>query len=211
MNLSERKTCYRIFSQLFAYPEESYLDGLEESAVELMAILELSEFDSAGIQTVEDLAVAHTELFINRLGGTPAPPYGSVYLDPEGQLMGESSRRVLGAYNGEGLNLDGSSEPPDYLSTELEFLYYLLEETEAALAAGTLDRVAELERKQVEFIGTLLLPWLEPFCQQLLASGGHPYYLWLAAALLQFSRLEQDLIQKNSLDFPRQLKPHNPI
>jgi TorA maturation chaperone TorD len=139
-----------------------------------------------------ELEVSYTGLFINRLGGAPVPPYGSVYLEAEAQLMGASSLRVAESYRHEGLNMEASDEPADFLATELEFLYFLVNEQETAEQAGDAAAVCNWQQKQTNFCRELLHPWLPVFCQRLKESADeHPLYSWSAAALRQFSEREQ--------------------
>ena len=194
LNNADRISCYQLLAALFNYPEAELLESLERSLAELSTLLARplpAELKKTPV--LLDLEVAYTGLFINRLGGAPAPPYGSVYLDAEGQLMGESCLRVAESYRREGLNLAGSDEPADFLATELEFLYYLITAEQSAAAAGDTAAVSSCKHQQADFCRELLHPWLAIFCQRIQASAGsHPLYLWLSAALLQFSEQEQN-------------------
>lgn len=202
LNYPERKSCYQILAALFSYPETELLEPLERFLAELSTLLGLPlSAELKNTPALLDLEVAYTGLFINRLGGAPAPPYGSVYLDADGQLMGESCLRVADSYRREGLNLDGSDEPADFLATELEFIYYLITAEQSAVAVGDRAAAASWKQKQADFCRELLHPWLAIFCQRLKGSaGGHPLYQWLASALERFSELEQQ-------QFSRQLEP----
>ena len=186
---TNRKSCYQILAALFNYPEQTLVTNLARDLSELSTLLNLplpSELTQA--VPVTELEVAYTGLFINRLGGAPAPPYGSIYLEADAQLMGASCVRVAQYYQAEGLNSDASPEPADFLPTELEFLYYLVTEQEQADAASS-----DLQQKQADFCQELLHPWLGEFCRRIeAAEGGHPLYTWAAAALMRFTALEQD-------------------
>ena len=193
LNSTERKTCYQILAAIFSYPEQGLVDSLQLCLKDLSHLLDLpipAELQQPSELT--DLEVAYTGLFINRLGGAPAPPYGSIYLGSEAQLMGASNLRVAESYSSEGLNMDASDEPADFLATELEFLYYLVNEEEAAEEDEDATAVANWQQKQSNFCRELLHPWLPVFCQRIKESnGGHPLYSWTAAALKQFSELEK--------------------
>lgn len=183
-----------MLAALFNYPGLSLLDALPRFFAELASFLPLP-LPAELKQTPDliDLEVAYTGLFINCLGGAAAPPYGSVYLDSEAQLMGASCLQVAQNYATEGLNLDASEEPADFLATELEFLYYLVSEEAAADQAGEVTAVAGWRQKQASFCRELLHPWLAFFCQRIKQSDGvHPFYSWAADALMQFSKREQD-------------------
>ncbi len=159
LNSTERKTCYQILAALFNYPERGLLDCLELHLKQLSTLLDLplpAELRQPAELT--ELEVAYTGLFINCLGGVPVPPYGSVYLEAEAQLMGASSLRVAESYRHEGLNMEASDEPADFLATELEFLYYLINEQETAEQAGDGAAVCNWKQKQANFCRELLHP-----------------------------------------------------
>jgi TorA maturation chaperone TorD len=130
---TDKKICYQILSAFFNYPEPGLIGNLPLCLEELSSILDLPiPVELKHPPELTDLEVAYTGLFINRLGGAPAPPYGSVYMEPGAKLMGASCLRVAEKYQSEGLNLDASEEPADFLATELEFLYYLASNEENA-------------------------------------------------------------------------------
>ena len=194
LSSTERKTCYQILAALYIYPEQTLLDSLELCLDELSLSLNLPiPPELKNSPELIDLEVAYTGLFINRLGGAAAPPYGSVYLDVEAQLMGTSSLQVAESYRNEGLNMDGSDEPADFLSTELEFLYYLVAAEEAAEAKQDSAAVSSWQQKQAKFSRELFSPWVSVFSQRVKQSdGGHPLYVWAADALQKFSEQEQN-------------------
>ena len=192
---TERKTLYRLLAALFRYPEQGLLDSLSLSLQKTSAFLNLPlPADTNQVPELIDLEVAYTGLFINCLGGAAAPPYGSVYLESDAQLMGSSCLQVVESYRSEGLNLDASDEPADFLATELEFLYYLVAEEEGAENSAV---ALGWKKKQGDFSRELLHPWLKEFCQRIeQTSGVHPLYAWAAEALLQFSELEQNYFSR---------------
>lgn len=189
----QRQELYRFFARIFTYPDPLLLDDL---AGELSGAAHMLATDPPILHTVEleEIQTAYTELFISRYGGIPAPPYGSVYLEEERQLMGQTTQCVLQAYNGEGLSLECKGEPPDFIATEMEFLYFLVGQEISALAEGDIERGRASRQKQVDFCHTLLQPWVRPFCARVVAAEGvHPLYRWSADRLLDFCRYEEEL------------------
>jgi putative dimethyl sulfoxide reductase chaperone len=129
LHVSERKRLYAFFARIFSYPDQELTAKLRQSeAAEAGRLLPAAPAPPALDASTVELETAYTDLFINRLGGAPAPPYGSVYLERDERLMGQTTLHVAEAYRSEGLSLEGSGEPPDFLPTELEFLYYLVEQ-----------------------------------------------------------------------------------
>ncbi|TRO78326.1 molecular chaperone TorD family protein [Desulfuromonas acetexigens] len=200
LHVSERKQLYRFLAGLFAYPDQELVTALARG--EAAEAVRLTGFEEAPPVLAEDdplaeLEAGFTDLFINRLGGVPAPPYGSIYLEQAGILMGASTLKVLDAYRREGLSLEGSGEPPDYLATELEFLYYLVGQEEEALQQRQVEAARDFSLKQRAFVSELLSPWLPVFCRRLEAApGGHPLYLWGGRLLQRFGELEEDWLKR---------------
>jgi TorA maturation chaperone TorD len=199
LHVSERKLLYRLLAGLFAYPDQEFVATLARGEADKAARLigldpppSLAEDDP-----LLELETAFTDLFINRLGGVPAPPYGSVYLEQTGILMGASTLKVLEAYRTEGLALEGSGEPPDYLATELEFLYYLVAQEEEALLGRKVEAARSFTLKQRAFVGDLLMPWAPVFCRRVAtAPGAHPFYQWGSRLLQRFGEMEQDWLER---------------
>lgn len=192
LNLAERKKVFQIFSDLFRYPDALSHGDFGQYIADLAHLLNLElPSELSQIPDLTELETSYTGLFVNSYGGTPAPPYGSVYLDAGGLLMGESCLNVAECYAAENLNLQGSDEPPDFLATELEFFYYLLAEEEAALAQEDSVRLADLQEKQKDFFENYLSPWLPEFCGRIFANSSEPFYLWVGKALQHFCDTEK--------------------
>ena len=190
LTLTERKDLCSLLVQLFSYPDAELSKRLAEPATAILtARLAIPALTGAEIDWTT-LEPAYTSLFINRLGGVPAPPYGSVYLDDDGQVMGASSRRVMQFYQQAGLVVE-SPEPPDFLATELEFLYFLADRE------GNSEG-AEAARARIDFFNELFFPWIAPFCQRLATADPHPCYGWAATLLLAFSQQEEERLRTQS-------------
>jgi len=190
LHISQRQRVYAFFVQLFSYPDAELLAELQgETPNELGQLLAAAPPAPADL-ALEKLQETFTGLFISRHGGVPAPPYGSVYLD-EGTLMGASTLRVAEAYREAGLVIDGSSEPPDFLATELEYLYFLVGREEEGFKSRDVAAARQATGRQLAFLNDLLLPWLAIFVERLEQAGADPLYLWGAQRLLAFCRDEQ--------------------
>ena len=201
LHVSQRRQLYALFSTLFSYPDRTMLEQLVSGQLLQPALL-LEQAEPlpvlAGEDDLEALQVAFTDLFINRRGGVPAPPYGSVYLDAGAQLHGLSTREVAAAYQTEGLVFEQSStEPADYLATELEFLYFLVTKEEQGFERRELKAAQAAVAKQARFFRELFLPWVPQFCQRIAAeSPAPPFYRWSADRLGYFCTLEQEWLSR---------------
>ena len=198
LHVSERKRLYAFLARLFSYPDRDLTAALQDGeAAEAGSLLLTTPAPPATLSSTMELETAYTTLFINRLGGAAAPPYGSVYLEGDERLMGLTTRQVAEAYRAEGLSLEGSCEPPDFLPTELEFLYYLVEQEEQALGRRDLAAARTAVEHQASFCRTLLHPWMQAFCGRIEADDQtHPLYRWAAGLLREFCRQEQEWLEK---------------
>ncbi len=196
LHLSPRQQLYAMFSALFSYPDlelqEQLLSGrLLLPAQHLPGSQPAPELKSDNL--LETLQVAFTDLFINRLGGVPAPPYGSVYLDPGQQLHGPSTQAVAAAYQAAGLVLDQTPEPPDFLATELEFLYFLTGQEAPGHQPQEGPAPQSAVAQQACFIEGFVAPWVPEFCRRIVAEPlAHPLYRWSATLLTRFCTAEQE-------------------
>lgn len=114
-----------------------------------------------------DADAAYQRLFIGPLD-FEAPPWGSVYLDPESVLFGDSTlalrafMRKIGATMRTGMN-----EPEDHIG----LLLWL------AADLGAADRWEELR----ELLGAHITPWSGRYLELLAAHARQPFYEGLAA------------------------------
>ena len=109
-----------------------------------------------------------------------AAPYGSVYLDENRRTMGDSTARVIQYYIDAGLNpSDDNKEPPDHISTELEFMYYL-----AFRYLETGD--SQFLEKKRQFLLTQMHLWVPKFTRDIVKSQLHPFYHSLASLTNDF-------------------------
>jgi TorA maturation chaperone TorD len=128
----------------------------------LIALVDLNQASRGGAAVpfntpaADDLEFAFNRLFVGP-GPVSAPPYASVYLDPDRRLMGAATRRAAAVYDALGLSspLSGSL-PDDHLALELD----------AALAFRTL--AARRQDDQVDalwryFLHDHMAHWLPKF------------------------------------------------
>ncbi len=190
----QRQDLYRFFARIFSYPDPSLIEDFRSEVDSARVLLQVNLRKPDVVPTLDELQVSYTELFISRLGGVPAPPYGSVYLEKEGQLMGQTTLCVLRAYEGEGLSHEEGGEPADFITTEMEFLYFLVGQEIKALAAADQEAARLARQKQIDFCHTLLQPWIKQFCQRILETeDAHYLYRWSADMLLGFCQHEEEL------------------
>jgi putative dimethyl sulfoxide reductase chaperone len=128
------------------------------------------------------LTITYARLFVGP-GKLGAPPYGSYYLEPEKQVMGESTMAVRGFYEQAGLVLEGFSDLPDHLAVELEFLSYLLQQALSSAAGGDGAAYSHWVGLRKEFLSRFVSGWFEAFCAEIRGSEPDAFYLALADCL----------------------------
>jgi TorA maturation chaperone TorD len=134
----------------------------------------------------EYLKVDHAKLFVGPFE-LQAPPYGSVYLDSQKSVMGDTTMQVLEMYQEAGLSLsDALKEPPDHIAVELEFMYYLCGKEIGAFEPGDPDEAYPFMRMQYEFHNRYLSPWIGPFCESIRENTENRFYRALADCLETF-------------------------
>lgn len=190
-----RGDCYRFLSACFCQPqknvfqEEKLLQNLTKSLHKICP--EAALFSASMEESIlkcgnEELLVEYTRLFLGPFG-VIAPPYGSVYLDGEQRVMGDSTMEVIRRYRNEGLS--GSSdvrELPDHVSVELEFMSYLVFKEIKALEICDPGAAAEAVEKQEKFSAEILRRWIPPFCERIKENSENGFYTALAQCASTF-------------------------
>lgn len=179
-DLTQTANAYKLISLLYGPPTdglEEILTYLEKTLMKLKPELlpRVSEMKtlSDSKYMLEDLTVDYAKLFIGPFD-LLAPPYGSVYLDGQRQVMGDSTIKVLQLYRQAGLHLsDEFKEPPDHIITELEFMYYL-----ASKYIETGDEQWLLKKE--EFFNNYLSQWIKDFAIRIQENAKTAFYKNLA-------------------------------
>jgi TorA maturation chaperone TorD len=140
----------------------------------------------------EELAIDHARLFVGPFA-LLAPPYGSVYLDGERRLMGDSTLAAGECYYEVGLEVAaGFNGTPDHIAVELEFMHFLVVKEFDALAGGNLDRAQNFRQKQRAFLERHLAAWVPDFSRSVAEQAQTAFYRNLAAATRIFIESEFD-------------------
>lgn len=191
----QRGDCFRFLAVCFYPPERKVLieEGVLENLHRLLGEVCPEAASSSGRMAgalsrgaEEELAVAHAKLFVGPFE-LQAPPYGSLYLESQKRLMGDTTMEVLKMYRRAGLALSGDFEDaPDHIAAELEFMYFLIVKELRALRQGDRIDASGYLKMQQEFHGKYLGPWMEPFCERIRTASEHEFYTLLAESLSAF-------------------------
>ena len=193
-----RSLVYRRLADAFCEPSpalaavlaemEAALSNLGSDTCSRATRLKAAYTDSADIRT---LKVDYTALFLGPFL-VPAPPYGSVYLEDEHRLMGDSTIDARRQYRSSGLDLSPDfMEAPDHICAELEFMHLLVGESLEAVCVADAVRLEESVRRQRDFLQNHLGAWLPAFAARVVEHAGTDFYGGLA--LLTAAFIAEDL------------------
>jgi putative dimethyl sulfoxide reductase chaperone len=195
-----RVAAYKLLAECYYPPGEAtreHLRKLSRSTRELCPpAAEAADRMEAALQSdegFEELAIDHARLFVGPFA-LLAPPYGSVYLEGERRLMGDSALAVGECYQEVGLEVAaGFNGTPDHIAVELEFMHFLVVKELDALAGGYLDRAQNFRQKQRAFLERHLAAWVPDFSRSVEKQAQTKFYQELAATTRMF--IESDLDQ----------------
>jgi TorA maturation chaperone TorD len=123
-----------------------------------------------------------------------APPCGSVYLEGERRLMGDSTLAVGECYHEVGLEVaTGFTGTPDHIAVELEFMHFLVVKELDALTDGYREHAQNFRQKQQAFLERHLAAWVPDFSRSVEEQAQTRFYQSLAAATRLF--IESDFDQ----------------
>ena len=160
------------------------------------AVLMRNELENT--ENLEKLKVEFARLFIGpyRLA---APPYGSIYLDEERKIMGDSTIDVRKRYLDSGLAIsENFKDAPDHIAAELEFMYFLVSNEINAKSSEQLDESFEFMYRQKSFLVDHLGAWIVNFSCNTEVSTDCDFYRNLARATRIF--IAEDLNYLSSLN-----------
>lgn len=189
-----REIIYRLFSACYYQPEEALIEedvfGQLEAALDLHsdAWAELAkQLRIAFLDTgTEALLLDYTRLFLGP-NVILAKPYGSVYLDDEALVMGDSTIKALACYSSAGFSVaEDFREMPDHVAVELEFLYLLTFKENQALADNNPIAARQFAELKGRFLVEHLGAWIEPFGERIRQGSQTDFYRLLAQLTTEF-------------------------
>ncbi|MBA4395280.1 MAG: hypothetical protein C0407_17150 [Desulfobacca sp.] len=143
---------------------------------------------SRGQTLYDSLEEEYIRLFISNRQGIPAPLYASCYVEGESSerapLMGEPALAMQERFQSKGLSLgEDIGEPPDHLSIELEYLYFLLN-------IGWTNNDDQFITEASSFAADIMLPWVVKLEHGLAVEENpalfYPHLITLLGAFLRF-------------------------
>jgi TorA maturation chaperone TorD len=197
-----RAESYRLLAACFYPPQDTWLNQekfFEDLAEVLRPICpDAVDFTAhmervAEHEGVQELAVEYAKLFVGPYE-LLAPPYGSVYLDHQKRVMGDSTMAVKKMYQEYGLQLaDDFKEVPDHIAVELEFMYYLIYKEIEALQQTDQKNALTFLHAQKHFLHVFLRKFVFPFCAKIQEETISKFYQALADCVATFVRNDHNL------------------
>jgi len=205
--LYERKRgdCYRLLSACFYLPKKELF--LEEHLFKNFSALLKSIYPEAAIFSAEmeesiqeynneELAIEYAKLFVGPFE-LKAPPYGSVYLNGERKVMGDSTMEVINMYHEKGLSIDEDfKELPDHIAVELEFMNYMIYNEIDTCMNSKLPEAIEALKYQEFFLKKHLGAWVSDFSKAIRQNSDNPFYTNLAKCTEVFIKTDMDYISE---------------
>ena len=198
---SSRMETFLLLSDCYRLPDQALLEKISHlenhlanfsESISLIVKQVRSESDANTL--IEQLKIDHSKLFVGPYN-LLAPPYGSVYLEGERKVMGDSTHDVISRYREAGLQTAESfKDAPDHISAELEFLYYLIFKELEAFSSSELQSAIGYVQKQKAFLEDHLMVWVPVFAVSIKKHAEHPFYTNLAEATETFLGNSYELI-----------------
>lgn len=155
------------------------LEAVNPAAAEHAAALRLALAEEG----LERVRRDHMRLFVGP-EQLLAPPYGSVYLDAQRELLGPSTKAVERLYAEAGLRpADDLKDAPDHVRVELDVMHLAVERTLDAMHAGDWARAETLVRVQATLLQHHLSRWVTPFATLIRTGAGTAFYRRVAELL----------------------------
>jgi len=182
-----RAEMYALLSQCYQRPDERLIPAAAE-LISTAKTLWPDVIPDSGFTAdraipaaaLDRVAIDHARLFVGPYS-LLAPPYGSVYLDGERKLMGDSTLDAARRYRESGLELaNGFSEAPDHIAVELEFMHYLVCKECAAIERSEQESVMEWLARQQGFLEVHLGVWVPEFVEEVRKAAETNFYRMLA-------------------------------
>lgn len=172
---------YRLLSACYYQPEDAFFEeavytqlatALKHCSSDLMPLAERMDV-AARRDGIENLLLDYSRLFLGPFE-IPAKPYGSVYLEGENVVMGDSTANAQAYYESADFEIaEDFREVPDHVAVELEFLY-LLSFRQRHRSEGAIQ--ANWDALEQQFLDEHLGRWIGPFTEKIAAHAETDFY-----------------------------------
>jgi TorA maturation chaperone TorD len=205
--------CYKLLAECYYPPTAGVFDTVHELEQNLFHLSPEAERTllerERSLQIASDLEslqVDFARLFVGPFH-LLAAPYGSVYLEKQRRVMGESTMDAIRRYREEGLDLSGEFlDAPDHVAVELEFMHFLIVKELEALSTPDIRSASEFIEKQMGFFIHHLGAWGLEFADHVEQNASAGFYRNLAKATRVLLSLSADQYGYSAMGDPGSLK-----
>ncbi len=205
-----RAAAYSVLALALHYPEgeveELLFGGWAEKALS-KCLPELEELSYDSVEELErllaalnvdmevsDLRKEYTRLFINAHPKLPCPPYESVYVSKEREVVSDEVSEILAILKGWGLGVsDDFKDLPEHVAVELELAAYLLEQMKLGIQEGDPEEAEKAERDLRRLVGHLRR-WVPAFSECVRRESKVEFYREAVTALSAYVRDEARIL-----------------
>jgi TorA maturation chaperone TorD len=204
--------CYRLLAECYYPPTAGVFDTVHELEQNLFRLSPEAELTLCELgrsfqneSDLESLQVDFAKLFVGPFH-LLAAPYGSVYLEKERRVMGESTMDALRRYRDAGLDLSSEFlDAPDHVAVELELMYFLIFKELETLSSSNIKSASEFLDKQQDFFRDHLGAWGFEFADQVEQNASTAFYRNLAKATRILLSLSADSYGALSIGDPESI------
>ncbi len=206
-----RRDIYKGLSACYYIPEMGLVTRVEKMVRQLaflgstaLASAVLMQSELPHIKNLEMLKREFARLFIGPYH-LPAPPYGSIYLDGNRKIMGNSTIDVRRRYIEGGLSLaDTFKDAPDHIAAELEFMYVAIFNELKAIQSDEAETVYGHLYRQKSFLQDHIGAWVAEFSDRVLRHAELGFYRHLADVTHKF--IIEELEAMGQLEIPEPME-----
>lgn len=196
-----RMKIYQLLSEFFQLPKNGMKAKVRELCQHLSKIDSKLFSDSDGMVSafghsdwLECLLVDHSQLFVGPYS-LAAPPYGSVYLDTERKVMGNSTVDVQARYARYGIDVgENFMDMPDHVVAELEFIYFLIFREIDCLQSSQYEQACDFLFEQNLFVNDHLNAWIPEFSGLVGEYSNTEFYSTLALATQRYIKWDLEYL-----------------
>ena len=175
---------YKLLAECYYPPDETLSGKIKDLGEKLRQVSNQStNWDGKKIMRtdpIQELKVDYAQLFVGPYT-LAAPPYGSVYMEQERRIMGNSTMDVIKRYRQSGLVVaEDFKDAPDHITAELEFMHYLIYKEIEASNQGDANSTFSCLVDQHSFLKFHLGAWVSEFTRNVIDNANTTFYQDLA-------------------------------
>ena len=183
---SNRSEIYKLLAECYYPPVETLPEKIKQLGEKFKLVdhqnINWGNKEILKTDSIEKLTVEHARLFVGPYS-LEAPPYGSVYMESERRIMGNSTMDVIKRYQQSGLAMaEDFKDAPDHIAAELEFMHFLIYKEIEAINHGDAGQVYTCLLNQQSFLADHLGAWVSEFVGKVVDNAKTTFYQNLARA-----------------------------